>query len=342
MAQQTPPPPPPSSAGNLRTFHGQPILVGQLPEDFLRIDGQAPGQAPSGNAGHHQQQHHQPQQHRPPASQIEIDQQLAASLQQQYDHQAQRRAQWASQYQAQLVITVVEARLVKNYGLVNMNPYMRIRLGHTIFETKTSHKGGKNPKWNESIRCYLPTGIDTLSLEIYDECMLSSDDLVAWGTYQIPIQHLTFAENATQNTFEETIVLSGKQGDDKEGIVLMVFTIKPITAGSMPPTAMATNQYVPAPIYPATLGPYVYGGSHFVNPSAVIVHQSGEPASALLPGAQPAMLPPATQPIKEEDIKTLQEMFPKIELEVVKSVLTAERGNLDRAINNLLELNSTT
>lgn len=195
--------------------------------------------------------------------------------------------------------------------------------------------------------------------------MLSSDDLVAWGTYQIPVQHLTFAENATQNTFEETIVLSGKQGDDKEGIVLMVFTIKvrsvccyhmapdlepifclpflqPITAGSMPPTAMATNQYVPAPIYPATLGPYVYGGSHFVNPSAVIVHQSGEPASALLPGAQPAMLPPATQPIKEEDIKTLQEMFPKIELEVVKSVLTAERGNLDRAINNLLELNSTT
>ncbi len=134
MAQQTTPPPP--SAGNLRTFHGQPILVGQLPEDFLRIDGQAPG-APSGNAGHHQQQHHQPQQHRPPASQIEIDQQLAASLQQQYDHQAQRRAQWASQYQAQLVITVVEARLVKNYGLVNMNPYMRIRLGHTIFETKT-------------------------------------------------------------------------------------------------------------------------------------------------------------------------------------------------------------
>ena len=127
--------------------------------------------------------------------------------------------------------------------------------------------------------------------------------------------------------------------------VYLLSPLQPITAGSMPPTAMATNQYVPAPIYPATLGPYVYGGSHFVNPSAVIVHQSGEPASALLPSsAQPAtMLPPAIQPcIKEEDIKTLQEMFPKIELEVVKSVLTAERGNLDRAINNLLELNSTT
>lgn len=113
--------------GNLRTFHGQSILVGQLPEDFLRIDGQAQAGAHNNSATAHGSQ----------ASQLEIDQQLAASLQQQYDHQAHRRAQWASQYQAQMVITCVEAKLIKNYGLVNMNPYMRIRLGHTIFETKT-------------------------------------------------------------------------------------------------------------------------------------------------------------------------------------------------------------
>lgn len=99
---------------------------------------------------------------------------------------------------------------------------------------------------------------------------------------------------------------------------------------------VSNQQYVPAPIYPAPL-PYVYAGTHFVNQPAVLVHQSAEPASALLP---PAQLPPPV--IKEEDIKSLQEMFPKIELEVIKSVLTAERGNLDRAINNLLELNSTT
>ena len=105
---------------NLRTIHGQSILVGQLPEDFLRIDGSAPDDAPV---------HGQ--------SQLEIDQQLAASLQQQYDHQAHRRDQWASQYRAQLVITCVEAKLTKNYGLVNMNPYIRLRIGHTIYETKT-------------------------------------------------------------------------------------------------------------------------------------------------------------------------------------------------------------
>ena len=107
---------------NVRTFHGQSILVGQLPDDFLRIGGDS-SDPMIGATGQ---------------SQLEIDQQLAASLQQQYDHQANRRAQWASQYQAQLVITCVEAKLTKNYGLVNMNPYMRLRLGHTIFETKTS------------------------------------------------------------------------------------------------------------------------------------------------------------------------------------------------------------
>lgn len=99
---------------------------------------------------------------------------------------------------------------------------------------------------------------------------------------------------------------------------------------------MSNQQYVQAPIYPAPL-PYVYANTHFVNQPTVLVHQSPEPASALL---GPAQLPAPV--IKEEDVKSLQEMFPKIEVEVIKSVLTSERGNLDRAINNLLELNSTT
>ena len=94
------------------------------------------------------------------------------------------------------------------------------------------------------------------------------------------------------------------------------------------------NPVMTSAIYPNAI-PYVYSGTHFVNPAApVLVHQSVEPATSLLP--------PAPAPIKEEDVKTLQEMFPKIEVDVIKSVLTSERGNLDRAINNLLELNSTT
>lgn len=102
---------------------------------------------------------------------------------------------------------------------------------------------------------------------------------------------------------------------------------KPITSSTLP----ATSQVVASPIYPNAI-PYVYAGTHFVN-QPVLVHQSAEPATNLLP-------PP--NPVREEDVKALEEMFPKIDQEVIKSVLTSERGNLDRAINNLLELNSTT
>lgn len=111
---------PPSNllkSSNLRKFNGHTILVGPLPDDFLRIDLCSNSSCSVGK------------------SQLEIDEQLAASLQQQYNQQAQRHQ--ASRYQAQLMIKCVEAKLTKNYGLVNMNPYIRLRLGHTIFETKT-------------------------------------------------------------------------------------------------------------------------------------------------------------------------------------------------------------
>lgn len=96
-----------------------------------------------------------------------------------------------------------------------------------------------------------------------------------------------------------------------------------------------SNQLVASAVYQNPM-PYIYSGPQFVN-QPILVHQSLEPASSLLP---PAPLSPPQ--LKEEDVKTLQEMFPKIELEVIKSVLTSERGNLDRALNNLLELSSTT
>ena len=65
-----------------------------------------------------------------------------------------------------------------------------------------------------------------MSIEIYDECLLTSDDLISWASFKIPEQYLTFSEDSAQNTFEESIVLSGKQGDEKEGVALMVFTLK--------------------------------------------------------------------------------------------------------------------
>lgn len=55
-----------------------------------------------------------------------------------------------------------------------MDPYVRVRVGNTIFETPTSVNGGKIPTWNRIINAYLPNEVESIFLQIFDEVFLIS------------------------------------------------------------------------------------------------------------------------------------------------------------------------
>jgi len=97
------------------------VMIGSLPNDFLRITNTSLEQ------------------------QISADHETAYALQHQYLNYNNFAN---SDIIGRLIITVAEAKLVKNYGVTRMDPYVRLRLGNQIYETKTCYNGAKNPKWN--------------------------------------------------------------------------------------------------------------------------------------------------------------------------------------------------
>ncbi len=131
-----------------------------------------------------------------------------------------------------LTVTVVEARLAKNYGLTRMDPYCRVRVGHSVYETPTCANGSKEPKWNKTFHCYLLQGIKQMGVEIYDECTFSQDALIAHGLFEFP-ETLTQGKEVVDVWFP----LSGQEGAEKEGMLHVILSLQRIAPGQ--PLALA-------------------------------------------------------------------------------------------------------
>ncbi|XP_055377357.1 toll-interacting protein-like [Condylostylus longicornis] len=271
-----------SATENTKEERWKRAVIGPLPTDFLRI-------------------------HTAREIQEAADCQAAMALYQ----QQQVAPYMAPNIVGRLSITVAQAKLVRNYGLTRMDPYVRVRVGHFVYETQTDPNGGKTPRWNRVIQTQLPAGVHSISIEIYDECSFKMDELIAWTEIKIP-------ENVLRGeTHEEWYPLSGKQGDGIEGQVDLVLSFSA-----------------------QSIHPYMYQAPA-VLPVAMVPNVAGRPMPVFVAPQQPQVAPPVTiAPVKinEEDMKQVQEMFPNIDKEVVKSVFEANRGNKDTTINSLLQM----
>lgn len=191
---------------NLKTTtHLKAFIPDQLPDDFLRI-------TLNGNQVANQQRHqHQHQtQHQ---QQIIVDNAYGLP----FGYPSQPRTA-----RGRLTIHLLEAKLNKNYGFLNkMDLYVRINMNGKIFQTETEYGAGKTPKWNKAIACFIPHGVDSFIMEIYDERTLSSDE-------QIAMLHYVFPDDLFDGTpIDEWFPLSGKLGEQKEGHIhlRLMFTV---------------------------------------------------------------------------------------------------------------------
>ncbi|KAL5009531.1 hypothetical protein ScPMuIL_011836 [Solemya velum] len=156
-------------------------------------------------------------------------------------------------------------------------------------------------------------------IEVFDERSFTVDDRIAWAHISIPQAALN------GDTVDDWFPLSGKQGDEKEGMINLVLTLTPME--SIPQSSFS---YVPA-IPPAVYYPPMVGG--------VPMYQNLPQQQLQQQQMQQQQIQQQGPLYTDEDLQQVKDMFPNMEEDVIKSVFEANAGNKDTTINSLLTMN---
>lgn len=196
-----------------------------------------------------------------------------------------------------LNVTICEAKLNKSYvlipGINRMDPYCRIRVGHSMYQTQSHVNGDVNPVWDKTIMATLPAGITEIFVEVFDEKAFSEDKRIGWGVIPLSEDILLHKKTVTND-----FLLSGDCGDNLEGSIKLVLSLAEYRENVI-----------------------VRGGRLDPNDLSPVMGN----------------LPPPVQ-IRDQDIDQIQEMFPAIDKETIKSILVAKGGDKESAISSLLAM----
>ena len=290
-----------SSAEERRAERRRRAVVGPLPDSFLRIPGTEVREV--SEAG---------------GDTEDRDRELALQLQRQLAIEHRQQLGGAAglgpgpgpqNVIGRLTVTIVEARLNKNYGVTRMDPYARIRIGHNVYETPTCQNGAKEPKWNKTVNCFIVAGTKSLDIEIYDECTFSTDSLIAHTS--IPFTEKLMSR---QEMVDDWWPLSGQEGQEREGMVHLILSVQKVVPGAVP------HQRPPG------VAPSLTGGKPMTYDTAYIPQQQ-----------QQVKEPPT---LAAEDLEEFSKMFPEIEKSVIEAVFVESGGSKEATVNALLELGS--
>jgi len=289
-----------SSAEERRAERRRRAVVGPLPDSFLRIPGTEVREVSEAGGDNEDR-----------------DRELALQLQRQLAIEHRQQMGGAAglgpgpgpqNVIGRLTVTIVEARLNKNYGVTRMDPYARLRIGHNVYETPTCQNGAKEPKWNKTVNCFLVAGTKSLDIEIYDECTFSTDSLIAHTS--IPITEKLMSR---QEMVDDWWPLSGQEGQEREGMVHLILSVQKVAPKPV------TQQRPPG------VAPSLTGGKPMTYDTAYIPQQ------------QQVKEPPK---LEEEDLEEFSKMFPEIEKSVIEAVFVESGGSKEATVNALLELGS--